>query len=262
MTTTQDLCPGVSSHSVSTRKLRVLATVQHLFPQSARDGNSQPRLARAPTIATWPRRAVGANAVRPWPARSDEPSQRASTGARSNRSSLRTVISAWPVTNTAISLTSSLAPSVSGWVTADALRNRCVAYRSNLGRCDSPTASSMASSCCPELLVDHVGVTDGGAAQLQPHYRPRVGQVLGDVGDREVAQQAGAVEAGPGVGPRGWIRSRLRLRRGRRPGWWSSGRDGLGTGGGDPTRDTDRRGHGQDGCLPQSHHNGTPPRER
>src|SRR2546423_1401690 len=136
MTTTQDLCPGVSSHSVSTRKLRVLATVQHLFPQSARDGNSQPRLARAPTIATWPRRAVGANAVRPWPARSDEPSQRASTGARSNRSSLRTVISAWPVTNTAISLTSSLAPSVSGWVTADALRNRCVAYRSNLGRCE------------------------------------------------------------------------------------------------------------------------------
>jgi hypothetical protein len=38
----------------------------------------------------------------------------------------------------------------------------------------------------PELGVDHVDVAGRGAAQVQPYHRRRIGQVLRDVGDREV----------------------------------------------------------------------------
>jgi hypothetical protein len=54
----------------------------------------------------------------------------------------------------------------------------------------------------PELGVDHVEVAWRGSAQVQPNHRRRIAHVLGDVGDREVLQQEGAVAVQPGTGLR------------------------------------------------------------
>jgi hypothetical protein len=132
----------------------------------------------------------------------------------SNRSSWRTVISAWSVMNAVISLTSNLVPSTSAWsvsrvaasrvavsgdgVGAEEQVGRVVVELGPLGLVQGVFDGQLVQA---ELGVDHGEVGGCRLAQVQPHDRCRVAEVPGDVSDGDVVQHAGPVPVQPGPGP-------------------------------------------------------------